>query len=168
MTNSCSQYPIPATIVRFRAYVLIAEFECHPSSGVTKEKLIHNRYESYNPFSARRSAIRDLRRIKTLLDKDMPESESRYNYEGVSLYFEFEVSNKCSNTVPEIKKLYLLNSEIEKREELIQRFSAEEFLLDVMGYSFVCVDLEDGEVLDYAKLIDQLFDGIKELDMNLI
>jgi hypothetical protein len=168
MASSCSSNPIPATIVRFRAYVLIAEFECHPSSGVTKEKLIHNRYESYNPFSARRRAIRDLRRIKTLLDKDLPNSNIGYNYEGASFYLEYEVSPKCSETAPEIKQHFLLDGIVGSKDELIQRFSSEEFLLDLMDYSFVCVDVDESEELEYAELADLMFDGVVELNKTFV
>ncbi len=163
MSNQSSSFPYAATTVKFVAYVVEADFEYKPDSGAPNvQHLMQFRYENPNPFLARAKAIRKIRKIKLALDHP----DEKYQYEGISMWLEYSVSPKCRNSKPEIQKLYLLNGEIGTLEDLIQRFSAEEFLLDVMGYSFVCVDPEGCEELDYAKLIDQLFDGIKELDKN--
>lgn len=44
-------------------------------------------------------------------------------------------------------------------EDLIQRFSAEEFLLDLMDYSFVSIDFAVEQELDFADLVDLMSDS---------
>lgn len=164
MSNPNPTCPFEAKIIRFNAYVVSADFEYRPDSGApAKQHLIHSRYESPNPFSARARAIREIRRIKGLLDQGLHSADVKYNYEGISLWLEYEISQPCGEILPEIKKLYLLDGEIDTRDNLLQRLSNEEFLLDAAGFSFVrgIVDGDDGQ--DYATMVDDLFDGLVEI-----
>ena len=165
MANHSSTCPYKAaTTVKFNAYVVEADFEYAPDSGAPNvQHLMQFRYENPNPFLARASAIRKIRKIKLSFDQ----LDEKYQYQGVSLWLEYQIGHACSCKVPEIKKLYLLDGEIGTREDLIQRFSGEEFLLDIMDYSFVCVDPEGSGELEYAEVVDSLFDGLKELDTRL-
>lgn len=167
IVNHSSTCPYKAaTTVKFNAYCVEADFEYASDSGAPNlQHLLQFRYENPNPFLARASAIRKIRKIGLALDQP----DSKYNFESVSLWMEYSVSPKCRISKPEIKKLYLLNGEIGTREDLLQRFSGEEFLLDVMGYNFVCVDLEGNEEVDFVGVVDLMFDGLRELDnLNLI
>jgi len=169
MSNHTSTCPYAATSVCFIAYVIEANFEYCPDSGApAKQHLIHYRFESPNPFSARASAIREIRRIKGLLDQGLHCTDAKYNYEGISLWLEYEISQPCGEILPEIKKLCLLDGDIGTGEVVLQRLSSEEFLLDVMGFSFVRADIDSVDVQDYCELVDGLFDGLVELDKNFI
>lgn len=50
------------------------------------------------------------------------------------------------------------------RDDILQRLSSEEFLLDVMNYSFACGDIDIKEGIDFSQLVDKLLDGIVELE----
>jgi len=161
MVNHSTTCPYKAaTTVKFNAYVVEADFEYAPDSGAPNvQHLMQFRYENPNPFFARAKAIRKIRKIKLAFDQP----DEKYEYEGISVWLEYSVSTNFRNSKPEIKKLHLLDGENCSREVLFQRFSAEEFLLDVMDYSFVCVDPESSEEFEYAELVDSMFDGLADL-----
>ncbi len=74
----------------------------------------------------------------------MVETGAKYQYEGIKLWLEYEIRQPRSEIIPEIKKLCLLDGKIGSREVVLQRLFCEEFLLDVMGFSFV-QGIFDGE-----------------------
>lgn len=167
MSNCNLACPIPEPLARFRAYVVNFDFAYIPDSGAPNvQQLMQFRFEDQNPFLARTKAISKIRKINTALDQVIDDPTEKF-HQGVSLVLEYEVMHRCSDIAPEIKKLCLLGGEICTCEDLIQRFSAEEWLLDVMDYSFACVDPEGYEELEYAEVVDLLFDGLKELDYGI-
>lgn len=169
MSKPNATCPFAATIACFNAYVLKADFEYRSESGApATQYLYHFRFESPNPFSARARAIREIRRIKGLLDQGLHSTDAKCNYEGISLWLEFQISQPCGEISPETKKLYLLDGEIGTREDVLQRLSSEEFLLDVMGFTFVRSDIGGNNEQNYCELVDELFDGLIELDKNFI
>jgi hypothetical protein len=156
--------PIPEPLARFRAYVVNFDFEYIPDSGAPNAKQIMQfRFEDQNPFLARTKALSKIRKIKWALDQVIDDPSEKFQYQGLSLWLEYQIGNACNSTAPEIRKLFLLDGEICTCEDLIQRFSAEEWLLDMMDYSFVCVDPESGGELEYAELVDSMFDGLTEI-----
>lgn len=164
MSNPTSTCPFAATTVRFNAYAVKADFEYRPEAGAPSQQyLIHFRFESPNPFSARASAIREIRRIKCIMDQGMSDPDTKYQYEGIKLWLEYEISHPCSEISPETKKLYLLDGEICTRADFLQHLSSEEFLLDVMGFPFVRADMEVDDEQEYAALVDELLCGLVEI-----
>lgn len=164
MSNPNPTCPFAATTVRFIAYVVKADFEFRPDSGApAKQHIIKSRYESPNPFSARANAIREVRRIKSQLDQGLDDSGTKYQYEGIRLWLEYQIEQPCSDTSPEINKLYLLDSEIGTRDDVLQRLSSEEFLLDVMGFTFVRGIFNGKDGQEYSEMVDELLDGLVEI-----
>ena len=150
--------------VQFNAYAVCADFEYRLDPEVpASQHVIQSRFESPNPFSARASAIQEIRRIKSFLDQDKPDPEARYQYEGTRLWMEYQIIHPCSEVAPELRKLYLLDGKIGTVDNLLQRLSSEEFLLDVMGYTFIrgIADTNDGKV--YSEMVDDLLNGLVEL-----
>ena len=169
MTNPKATCPFAATVVRFIAYAVKADFEYHPEAGAPfQQYLFHFRFESPNPFSARASAIREIRRIKCIMDQGLSDPDAKYQYEGIKLWLEYEISLPCGEISPETKKLYLLDGEIGSREVILQRLSNEEFLLDTMGNSFIRGSIVGSDGQEYSALVDELFDGLSEIEGDLI
>lgn len=168
MTSSCSQYPIPANPVRFRAYIVTADFEYRPDSGDSVQHFVQFRYENpeRNAFSSRAKAIRKARYIKRIMDQGLADSGTTYNYEGIELILEYEIANPCNDDISEVRQLFLLDGEIGDHQSINNAIASEEFVLDMMDYSFVRVDFEQSENLEYFELVNNLFDCMVELDKN--
>lgn len=167
MSNPNLTCPFAVTTVCFVAYVVKADFDsCADSSAPVKQHVIHYRFESPNPFSARAGALREVRRIKSKLDRGLVDPDTKYQYQGIRLWLEYQISQPCSDTATEIKRTYLLDGNIGTRDNVLQRLSNEEFLLDVMGFSFVrgISDGDDGQ--DYSEMVDKLFNGLMEIKTN--
>lgn len=171
MSNNNSTCQYSANPIRFRAYVVTANLEYRPDSGDSVQHFLQFRYENpeRNAFNSRVKAIRKARYIKRIMDDILAaDSGSTYNYEGVELILEYEIAQLCKNDLSEVRRLYLLDGEIGDRQCIYNAIASEEFVLDMMDYSFVRIDFEQRENLEYSQLVDELFDCLVELDKPLV
>lgn len=167
MPHSRLSCPYAATTVRFKAYVATFDYEHIPDCGAPNIKhLMKFRFEDQNPFLARTKALSKIRKIKWALDQVEDDPNEKFQYQGVKLWMEYQIEQPFINSEPEIRFITLLDGETGTIEDLRQRLSSEEFLLDVLGFSFVSVDIEANDKLEYSQLVDTLFDGLVALEKN--
>lgn len=93
MPNCSYTCPFAATTISFNAYVITTDFEYIPDSGEPAKQIqIHYRFECPQAFIARASAIREVRRIKCIMEKGLPDPDAKYQYEGIELWMEYQIA----------------------------------------------------------------------------